>query len=450
MSRSSGGAWRRYASYTAINFGFSLLGMTATMLLMYYYTDVLMLPALSVSAVLFTARLFDGLIDPFLGHYMDGRTTKLGKYRGYVIYWAIPACLAFALMFSPAPVDGAGKAVWCLLLYLLFTLSFSFVEIASLPLLASFGSREQRAAGNALKVTGCILAVLTVAVFAVPLVRMLGNGSEQTGYARMAALFAGVVLAALLLGGFGFREGDYAADGGERLSAGEAIRAVLREKSIAFLLCMHLCLDAASAFKMQAGIYYLKYNLARQDLTSLFLTSSIAASLLAQPLVYHCSRRFPQRVLMVYGFVLSAAAMLAIGMSGGSVALLIAANCAFGVASAFPASLVFAYMVDLSEQLGRKRGKPFGGVANAFIGMASRVGGSLASTLLSLILFATAYRPNEAQSARTLTGISIGFVVLPILVLILGAVFASLSFRTYEAERSLSQSADLFAGEAET
>lgn len=445
--------WRKYLSYSCINFGFSLLGMAAATLLMYYYTDVLMLPTLAVSGILFLARLFDGAIDPLLGHYMDGRTTKLGKYRGYVIYWAFPMCLAFVLMFSAAPFGGNAKVVWCLSLYLLFTLSFSFVEISSLPMLASFDTRARRSAGNTLKITGCIVATLAVAMFSMKLVRVLGNGSEQLGYFRMAILLSGTALASVLSGGLCFREGHYtvetAVDGGTGGGAGEAALAALREKSIFFLLCMYLCLDAASAFKVQAGIYYLKYNVGRPEWTALFLTSSIMMSLLAQPLVFCCSRRINPRILTVYGCGVSAVAMLAIGLFGSSIALLIGANCVFGVASAFPANLVFSQMAELAEQLGRKQGRPFGGVVNAFIGLASRLGASLAGGVLSLILFVTAYRPNEAQSDRTLLGISIGFIVLPILALLLGSISASVSFRAFEAESSLRAAGDLLPDEAE-
>ena len=448
-----GAAWKNYLSYSSINFGFSLLGMTASMLLMYYYTDVLLLSASAVSVILFLARMFDGVIDPFLGHYMDKRTTKFGKYRGYVIYWAPAACVAFALMFSAAPFTGIGKVLWCLLLYLIFTLTFSFVEIGSLPMLASFDTAERRLAGNTLKISGCIAATLFAAMFAIKLVHMLGKGVEASGYARMALLFAGVALASLLLGGLGFHEGSYPetdTDNSEHAyTAKEAISTVLREKSILYVLLMYLCLDAASAFKMQAGIYYLKYNLERQDLTSLFLTSSIAMSLLAQPLVFYCARRVGMRVLMVHGCAASAVAMLMIGLSGSSVALIITGNCLFGVFSAFPANLIFAYMVDLFEGLGEKRGKPFGGVTNAFIGLSSRIGGSLASALLSLILLATAYTPNRPQTGLALWGIAAGFIALPVLLLTLGGVFAALSFRTFEAEFGFPRSCNLRSNKAE-
>lgn len=453
MYKAGGAPLKKYISYSAINFGFSTLGMAAATLLMYYYTDVLALPTLAVSFILFTVRMFDGLVDPFLGHYMDKRSTRFGKYRGYVIYWAFPACIAFTMMFSPSPFTGTGKIIWCMSIYLAFTLAFSFVEIASLPMLASFDTRESRSAGNTLKITGCIIATLGVTMFSVKLVHVLGDGSEHLGYSRMAMLLAGLALATLLAGGLNFNEGRYSADDStearEKYTVLQSIRVVLNEKSIALLLCMHLCLDAASMFKMQAGIYYLKYNIGRQDLTSLFLTSSIVVSLMTQPLVFYCSRKFGVRTLMTNGCIVSAVAMLTIGLSGTSAPLLIAGNCLYGAASAFPANLVFSYIVDLFEQLERKHGKPFGGVANAFIGLTSRVGGSLASGILSFILFAASYTPNEAQSIQTLMGISIGFIILPTVTLLLGGACASASFNAFESERALQHSGGLVSSEAE-
>ncbi|MDL2263335.1 MFS transporter [Synergistaceae bacterium OttesenSCG-928-I11] len=449
--------WKKYFAYSSINFGFSLLGMTVATLLMYYYTDVLMLPAVAVSVILFSARLFDGVVDPFLGHYMDKRSTKLGKYRGYVIYCGPLACITFLLLFAGAPFTpfmGIARIVWCLLLYLAFTLAFSFIEVASLPMLASFETREKRSTANTLKIAACIAATLLAVIFSAKLVQLFGSRSEQSGYARMAAAFAFVAFVSLLFGGFGFREDHYANTSAEEttgtLDTKRAIATVLRERSIFFLLSMYLCVDAAAAFKMQAGIYYLKYNLARPELTGLFLGSSIVVSLLAQPLVLLCSHRFEVRTLMVYGCFISAAAMLLIGLSGSSVTMIIAFNCVYGLASAFPANLVFSHMVDLSDQLGKKEGKPYGGVVNAFIGLASRVGASLASALLSLILFATAYVPNQTQSGKTLLGIAVGFVALPVATLLLGGGCAAWSFRGIRGmEPRPEPSAEFFSSEAE-
>ncbi|MDL2228887.1 MFS transporter [Treponema sp. OttesenSCG-928-L16] len=442
MSRTISSVWRNRLAYSSINFGFSLLAMTVTTLLMYYYTDVLILPAITVSGILFSVRLFDGIIDPFIGHYMDKRTTKFGKYRGYIIYWTVPMCAAFVLMFLTVPFTGAGRTLWCLLLYAVFTLSFSFVEISSLPILASLGCQETRSANNTWKIFGCILATLIAALFALKLVQVLGKGSEQAGYFRMALLFAALVLTVLLTGGFKLREGRYAMPAAgvphEGFGALRAALTALKEKNVLFLLCMYLCLDAAMALKIQGGIYYLKYNINRQDLITLFLTTSIAASLLIQPAVFCLSKRIHACTLMVCGCIISALAMLIIGLSGSSAALFIAANCIFGMASAFPANLAFSRMADLSEQLAKKHGKPFGGVVNSFLGLASRIGTSSASGLLSIILAAAAYKPNMVQNDYALRGISIGFVTLPILSLTLGGLFAILTFHPFE-EKALSR-----------
>lgn len=433
MSRSGRGAAKGYLSYASINFGFALLGTTVSSLLMYYYTDVIALPALAVSGILFVARLFDGAVDPLLGCYMDGRTTRLGKYRGYVLYWAVPMCASFALLFVSVPFGGAARIIWCLSVYLLFTLAFSFIEISSLPMLASFSGGQSRSAGNTMKIFASVLATLIATLFSLELVNLLGGGSEQVGFARMAAVFAVVVLAAVLIGGARMKEGPYAtADAPDKgVSRRGAILAVLKEKNIVFLLCMCLCMDAATAFKMQAGIYFLKYNMGRQDMTTLFLSTSIAASLLVQPLVYYLSKRVRLRSLMVWGCAAAAGAFLLIGLSGGSIALFMLGNCLYGMASAFPANLAYARMADLSDGLSARRGRPFGGVVNSFLGLASRIGSSAASALLTAILSLTAYVPNAAQSDRALLGISVSFLTLPVLALALGGLFAALAFHSF-------------------
>lgn len=426
-------------AYSSVNFGFSLLAVTVSTLLMYFYTDVLLLPAAAVSGILFVARLFDGVVDPFLGYYMDRRTTRLGKYRGYIVYWALPMCAAFVLIFLPVPLTGNGRILWCLLLYLFFTLSYSFVEISSLPILASFGNPNERSAGNAFKVAGCIIGALLASSVSLQLIHILGDGSEQTGYFRMALLFAAVVLVAVLAGAGNLREGNHAADslesGQKNATPREALGMVLKDKAIVSLLCMYLCLEAASAFKMQAGIYYLKYNLGRQDLTALFLAVPIAVSLLTQPLIYFLSKRIRLRNLMIGGSAISAVGILIIGFSGAYTPLMMAGNILFGMASAFPANLVYIYMAELSDRLSAENGTFFGGVVNSLLGLSSRVAGSIAGAFITLILFVTAYTPNESQSVQTLRGIAFSFIAMTILALALSGFFAAASFRALRQGR---------------
>ncbi|MDR1885361.1 MAG: MFS transporter, partial [Synergistaceae bacterium] len=168
---------RGLAAYSSASFGYSFSAMTVSIFLMYYYTDVLELSALSVTVILFVARFFDGAVDPFIGHYMDGHTTKYGKYRGYLLYWAGPSCVFFVILFVPSPLPGYGALLWYMSAYLLWSFSASMLEVSYLPLMASISCGGDRNLTNTLKISASIVAVVATSFLTLKLVKAFGGGS---------------------------------------------------------------------------------------------------------------------------------------------------------------------------------------------------------------------------------------------------------------------------------
>ena len=415
-------------AYSLIGFGYTFPVMTASVFLMYYYTDVLKLPIAAVTVILFAARFFDGAVDPLIGHYMDARTTKYGKYRGYLYYWAAPSCLLFVLLFVPPPVGGFPAIAWCLTIYICWSFASSVIEVALLPLMASISGKGEydRNLINTLKVSASILAALAASYLTLGLVKALGGGSEQFGFLAAVSIFACVSAASILLGAMNIRERKRYAE--NAMPFFESALSVLTKKPLIFMYLAMLCEQMCGCARTQGAIYYLKYCLGRADVIPLLLLAHISGAFLAQPFILKASGHIRASRLMTAGFLAAAAVSSLIWFAGSSVPLLLAANFMFGVFLALPANLVYVYAAKLADGLSSLNNSSFCGIVNSLLGISAKLGYAAAGAVIALALHITSYVPNAAQGGAALFGIQVCFMVLPSAAALLGAIFASMSF----------------------
>lgn len=429
MRKQGGTLDRSVCGYASVNFGFTLLYMAVASFLMYFYTDVVVISAGAVSAILFVSRFFDVAIDPFIGYYMDNNSTRFGKFKGYIYYWALPSSVLFVLLFLPSPFAGYMSIAWRLLVYMAWGFCFSMIEVSNLPLLALIcNDRGKRNLANTLKISASIIAMLAISYLTLKLVSALGGGSEERGFGATALIIAVCALASFIYGARNITESSEPEK--NSLPFFKTLRAVFENKQLVFLYFMMMCDQIALLTRTQSALYYLKYCIGRQDLIPLFFLTGIVSSLAAQPLVFMASKHCSLQSLMVFGYLGGAAGVVAMGAAGHSIGGILACTVIYGVATAFPINLVFVYATELSESLSRKRNASFGGVINSLLQMAAKIGSTLAGSGVALVLYLMSYVPNVEQSARSLLGIKICFLWLSTALMLLCAFFAYMSFKS--------------------
>ncbi|MDF1712766.1 MAG: MFS transporter, partial [Akkermansiaceae bacterium] len=75
---------------TASNFVFHVVNV----FLLTYYTVVLELPPAAIGTMFLVCRLWDAISDPLMGALADRTQTRMGKFRPYVLWFAVPCGLA--------------------------------------------------------------------------------------------------------------------------------------------------------------------------------------------------------------------------------------------------------------------------------------------------------------------------------------------------------------------
>jgi Na+/melibiose symporter-like transporter len=80
--------------------------------LLFYYNQVLGLPALTASAAISAALIVDAVFDPLIGSFSDRLKTRWGRRHPLMFLASLPLALALVLCFVPPHLDHSGLAFW--------------------------------------------------------------------------------------------------------------------------------------------------------------------------------------------------------------------------------------------------------------------------------------------------------------------------------------------------
>jgi GPH family glycoside/pentoside/hexuronide:cation symporter len=186
-------------SYGVGDFACGLSWNVVGAFLLYFYTNVALLPAAAVGTLFLLSRLFDAGVDLGVGLMVDRTRTRWGRTRPYFLFTAVPFCILLVLTFTTIEGSTGAKLAYAYVTFSLLGILYSFLAVpfsALMPMMTrNHDSRMQLGSARAI---GTSVSVILATAATMPLVGMLGGGDERLGFALVAAIFAVLTLAALL------------------------------------------------------------------------------------------------------------------------------------------------------------------------------------------------------------------------------------------------------------
>jgi GPH family glycoside/pentoside/hexuronide:cation symporter len=395
----------------AVNVVWSALAIIIT----FFYTDVYKLNVAHIAMLGLVPRLIDAFADVVMGMYTDSHTTRWGRYRPYLLIFAVPFGISVMLVFTTPDLSYNGKLIWAYATYILMMLVFTAIVIPyiSLPGVLTADPQE-RLSANGYRLFFAKAASMLVNTFVPIFAARWGQEHIAKGYQVSMALMA---LMATLLFIFCFLTTT------ERVVHKNDRKPVLEQlallgKNDQWMILAWVCVIGTIGYVIRGsvGLYYAKYFLSGDaKIQAAFITTGIIGNILSMVASTWITKKFCKIQLFRWSqlitFALSVIMYLAVKPGDNATAFVLYFLINFIVDLQGP---VFWSSISEAVDYGQiKSGKRVAGMAFGGISFAQKMGMSLAAGTVGWMLTYFKYQPDVVQSAFTLNGIAMLLTVIP-------------------------------------
>ena len=110
---------------TASHFSWDLAGM----FLFFYYTDVYGISAAAAGTIMLVTRVWDAISDPLIGIIADRTNTRWGKFRPYMLWFAVPLGATLVMLFTTPDFEQTGKIIFAACAYVMLSTFYTAVNL---------------------------------------------------------------------------------------------------------------------------------------------------------------------------------------------------------------------------------------------------------------------------------------------------------------------------------
>jgi GPH family glycoside/pentoside/hexuronide:cation symporter len=397
------------------DFGSNVVFQTILILLPAFYTDVFGLAPAVMGTMFLAVRLLDTVTDPIMGIIADNTNTKWGKFRPYLLWFAIPFAVIFVLTFITPDLSESGKIIYAYLTYSLLMILYTVVNIPYCALGGVITSDSQeRVSANSYRFVIATFAGVLISYFAPDLIEFFGNGNEQEGYPFTMAVF-GVFAIFAFFGCFALTKERVEQVVTTKGSLSVDFKTLLKNDQWVVVAILFLVLLIPIVLRGASQVYYVKWFIGDTGLIAAFLTTGTFCQMVGASF----ASRLTQKLGKVKAYIL-----VQIIIVLGSVALYFVTNTnlyaifiLFGLVNFFVqmgAPILFTMAADTVEYGELKTGRRVTGLVFSGALFALKLGVAIGGWMIGMILAYYGYDGKAVvQSPEAIQGIVLSLTLFP-------------------------------------
>jgi sugar (glycoside-pentoside-hexuronide) transporter len=184
-----------------------LLGLYFSFMI-FFFTDVLLIPVGLVSLFSLVCRFWDAVNDPVIGVMADRTQSPKGRYRPWILYSFPLLIVCTCLLFFTLPSGLSGfQAAFTLAMYFFYVLFYTMHDVpySAMPAALTTNYASRGSIGAFRLAFGNLGMILAVATF-LPLVNVLGGGDVNAGYFRAVIVLMIITVPFFLIAYYGTKE----------------------------------------------------------------------------------------------------------------------------------------------------------------------------------------------------------------------------------------------------
>lgn len=384
--------------------------------LLYFYTDVALIPAAATATLFLVARVLDAFIDPVIGNFVDRTNSKYGRTRPFILFGIIPFCIMFVLTFTTFDLSDTGKLIYAYVTYIIVGILYSVVNVpygALMPLMTR--NTDEKAQLASFRMLGMAAGNIFVSACSMALVNIFGKGNQRTGFLLTSMVFAVAGFVCFMIVCFNCKERylEKHIENQTKAKASETYKNALKNApwvaSIVFAFFMFVRIGAVVAIT----IFFCMYVLKNPGMIPVLLPLLYVSAFITAPLTPMFVKKFGHRKANIVGLIIYSAAFCIMPLFVGNMTLFIAIYFIGNVFGGIGSGSIFGMIADSVDYNEWKFGKRTEGTLYAGYSFATKVGMAVGGAAVGYVLAFTGYdAANVTEGA--VNGINVLYYIVPI------------------------------------
>lgn len=430
-------------SYGFGDFASSMFWKLFSMFLMIYYTDVVELTPAAVGTMFLLTRLWDGLNDPIMGIIADRTNTRMGKFRPYLLWVAIPFGIIGVLTFSTFDLGPSGKLIYAYITYTLMMMVYTAINVPYSSLMGVMTSNPKMRTSLA---SFRFIGAYSGGIFMTATVPYLLDFFKNTGSNQAQSYQYTVAVYAIIAAFFFIMTYKWTKERVVPLEARSSVKNDLKDlgKNIQWFIMLGSGIAVLIFNSLRDGsiMYYFKYFTKDQVLPgfgavawdklagaymTLWLVANLIGVLLAKPISVRIGKKKTFMAAMITAAIFS---FLFYWVAPNAIGLIFGLNLVIGLSAGIVLPLIWSMYADIADYSEWKTGRRATGLVFSSSSMSQKLGWTLGGAIAGWILSAYGFEANQTQTAESLEGIKMMITIYPAI----GALIAALILLLYKLD----------------
>lgn len=382
--------------------------------LLFFYTDVIGYKEAVIGILIAVARVWSIIVDLIVGIYIQNKSTKLGRFRPYILFGSIFLMIFNIMTFTIPNIPENIKIIYSFVSYLFLV---TFYSIVNLPygVLAYSMTRdtEDRTSLGISRSFFSMIGGTALGGLIMPLVNHFGKGNNILGFQFTSVIFSLLSFPLFILVFIKCKERIIVPQRGKAKIRDSFKIALINKSYIMFLISLFIMFTALFS-RMGTVIYYYMNNLKVPQLISKYMLILGVSGAVGTLILKTFSKKFEKSTIVITSSLIAGLMLLTnYFLKEPNFQVMTIILIVYGLTMGIGSSLAFSIIGDCIEYVEWKTSIRADGLIYSIFSMTTKVSVMIAGVFNVWILGFIGYKSNSIQSIQTLNGLNIVSNLVP-------------------------------------
>ena len=374
-----------------------------------YLTDTVGIAAIWAGTAVMISKVCDAVTDPLMGFLSDRTLSRWGRRRVYLLFGAVPMCLAMVFFFTaPSYLPQSMHFAWAITALIVLYSASTIINVPYTSLTPELTSDyNEQSSLNGYRFGCAVFGTIAGAGAVQPLVQAFARPdsanplADQRGFSAMGLILGAVMMTVTFITFFGTREKKYRREDLPTEGFFTTFMAVFRNRPYVLLLLTYALHMTGISFLTTILAYYTENVLKREDVTTVAMILLLVTAMLFIPVSVLVSKKIGKQRTYQICFAIIAGACGTLYFLGHRmpVEFFYGVMVFAGIGVGFSYVAPFAMVPDVIEYEASKTGKRNEGAYYGMWTFISKLGTAMALFVTGQILELGGYISQAGESA---------------------------------------------------